>query len=82
MARQYLPRHDRGRVLVPDAIQHKLWIVCVRDLLYSILFTWVYVRGTSLNDYVTYRLHHVLVIKWIAAGFITSIVMGLASAQF
>jgi hypothetical protein len=87
-----------------DAIQHKLWIACVSDLLYSILFAWVYVRGiepkpwasqgirfgilmwlftvvpASLNDYVVYNLHHILVIKWIAAGFITFIVMGLAVA--
>jgi hypothetical protein len=85
-------------------MQHKLWIVCVSDLLYSILFAWVYVRGTelkpwasqgirfgilmwlftvvpaSLNDYVIYSLHHMLVIKWLAAGFITLIVMGLAVA--
>ena len=74
------------------------------DLLYSILFAWVYARGmepkpwasqgirfgilmalftvvpASLNDYVVYNLPHMLVIEWIAAGFITLIVMGLAVA--
>jgi hypothetical protein len=87
-----------------NAIQHKFWIVWLSDLLYSILFAWVYARGVepkpwasqgirfgilmalftvvpaSLNDYVVYNLPHMLVIEWIAAGFITLIAMGLAVA--
>lgn len=87
-----------------DALQHKLWIIWLSDLLYAILFAWVYARGmepkpwasqgirfgilialftvvpASLNDYVSYDLPHLLVIKWIAAGFITLIVMGLTVA--
>ena len=29
----------------PEALQHRLWIVWLSDLLYAILFVWVYVRG-------------------------------------
>ena len=88
----------------PEAMQHRLWMIWVSDLLYSILFAWVYVRGrearpwvgqgvrfgiltalftvvpASLNDYVVYNLPHILVLEWIAAGFVTLIVMGLAVA--
>ncbi len=87
-----------------EALQHRLWIVWVSDLLYSALFAWVYSRGrepkpwlgqgirfgilmalftvvpASLNDYVVYNLPHMLVVEWMAAGFITLILMGLAVA--
>src|SRR5216684_694414 len=29
----------------PDALQHRLWLIWLGDLLYAILFVWVYVRG-------------------------------------
>src|ERR1700746_1237364 len=29
----------------PEALQHRLWIIWLSDLLYAILFVWVYVRG-------------------------------------
>ena len=87
-----------------DALQRRLWIIWASDLLYSILFVWVYVRGmerkswlgqgirfgilmslftvvpSALNDYVVYNLPHMLVLEWIAAGFLTLILMGLAVA--
>lgn len=87
-----------------DALQPRLWIIWASDLLYSILFVWVYVRGmerkswlgqgirfgilmslftvvpSALNDYVVYNLPHMLVLEWIAAGFLTLILMGLAVA--
>lgn len=87
-----------------EALQHRLWIVWVSDLLYSILFAWVYARGmerkswlgqgirfgilmslftvvpSALNDYVVYNLPHMLVVDWMAAGFVTLVLMGLAVA--
>lgn len=87
-----------------DALQHRLWLVWVSDLLYCILFAWVYARGmeqkawaaqgirfgilmslftvvpSALNDYVVYNLPHMLVLRWILAGFVTLILMGFAVA--
>src|SRR6266478_3071578 len=74
----------------PDALRHRLWLIWLSDLLYAILFVWVYVRGrehtpwlgqgfrygvlmtlftivpSTLTDYVTYNLPHMLVAKWMA----------------
>lgn len=33
------------------ALQHKVWIVWVSDLLYSILFAWVYARGMERRSW-------------------------------
>ena len=35
----------------PDVLQHKLWIAWVSDLLYCILFAWVYARGMERKSW-------------------------------
>jgi|ERR1700730_2708694 len=87
-----------------DALQHRLWLIWLSDLLYAILFVWVYVRGreqtpwagqglrygvlmtlftivpSALNDYVTYNLPPMLVVKWMAAGGVVLVLLGLLVA--
>jgi len=36
----------------PDALQHRLWLIWLSDLLYAILFVWVYVRGREDSPWV------------------------------
>lgn len=88
----------------PDAIQHRMWLIWMSDLLYAILFVWVYVRGreatpwlgqglrygvlmtlftivpSALNEYATYNLPHLLVVKWMAAGGVVLVILGLLVA--
>jgi hypothetical protein len=87
-----------------ESMQRKLWIIWVSDLLYAMLFSWVYARGlepkpwvgqgvrfgiwmtlftvvpATLNEYVAYHLPYTLPVKWMAAGLITLVLMGLAVA--
>ena len=101
----YRQMRDAGFSFRPeDAMRHKLWGIWVSDILYSILFAWVYAKGreakpwvgqgirygvlmtlftvvpSTLNDYVVYNLPHTLVLRWMIAGLITLILMGLAVA--
>ena len=88
----------------PEALQHRLWIIWLSDLLYAILFVWVYVRGredkpwpaqgfrygvlmtlftivpSSLNEYAVYNLPHMLVVKWMAAGGVVLVIVGILVA--
>jgi len=42
----YQAMRDNGfSFRTPDALQHRLWLIWLSDLLYAILFVWVYVRG-------------------------------------
>jgi hypothetical protein len=36
----------------PEALQHRLWIIWLSDLLYAILFVWVYVRGQENTPWI------------------------------
>ncbi len=87
-----------------DMLQHKLWLVWVGDLLYAILFVWVYTKGmetkpwvaqgvrygilmtlftvvpNTLYEYVSWMIPYRLALDWMIAGFITLIIMGLATA--
>ena len=36
----------------PDALQHRLWLIWFGDLLYAILFVWVYNRGREEKPWV------------------------------
>ena len=47
-----------------EALQHRLWIVWVSDLLYSVLFAWVYARGREVKP-------------WLGQGFRFGILMAL-----
>jgi len=93
-------RDDGFSFRVPDALRHRLWLIWVGDLLYAILFVWVYNRcredkpwvgqglrygvlmtlftivPTALNEYAIYDLHHMLVVKWIAAGGVVLVILG------
>ena len=88
-----------------ESMQRKLWIIWVSDLLYAMLFSWVYSRGSepkpwvaqglrfgiwmtlftvapaTLNEYVAYYMPYTLALKWMAAGLITLVLMGLAVAS-
>jgi hypothetical protein len=105
LANTYRVMTDQGFSfrLQSDA-QQKLWIVLVSDLLYSIVFSWIYARGlepqpwanqgvrygilmtlftivpASLSDYVVYNLPSMLVVRWMVAGLVTLVAMGLAVA--
>jgi hypothetical protein len=36
----------------PEAFQHRMWLIWLSDLLYAILFVWVYVRGREDTPWV------------------------------
>ena len=38
-------RGDGFSFRTPDALQHRLWLIWLSDVLYAILFVWLYVRG-------------------------------------
>jgi hypothetical protein len=89
----------------PEALQHRLVVIWISDLVYAILFVWVYVRGrepkpwpgqglrygvlmtfftivpSSLNEYAVYNLPHMLVVKWMAAGGVVLVILGLLVAR-
>jgi hypothetical protein len=97
-------RDDGFSFRTPDAIQHRMWLIWISDLLYAILFVWVYVRGRettpwlgqglrygvlmtlftivpgALNEYATYNLPHMLVVKWMAADGVVLVILGLLVA--
>jgi hypothetical protein len=97
-------RDDGFSFRTPDALQHRLWLIWIGDLLYAISFVWVYGRGreekpwpgqglrygvlmtlftvvpSALNEYVTYNLSHMLVVRWMAAGGVVLVIMGLLVA--
>jgi hypothetical protein len=97
-------RDDGFSFRTPDALQHRLWLIWLSDLLYAILFVWVYVRGredtpwigqglrygvlmtlftivpSALNEYVTYNLQHMLVVKWMTAGGAVLVILGVMVA--
>lgn len=101
----YRQMRTSGILLRPEnALMHKLWLVWVGDLLYSILFVWVYNQGVenkpwvaqgtrygilmtlftvvpnTLYQYVSWMVTYRLAIKWMIAGFVTLIIMGIAVA--
>jgi len=97
-------------MLSPDSwrpqadMQHKFWIMWVAELLFTVMFVWIYSRGLekkswvgqgirygivmsllvmipeSLYEYVIYRVHHILAVKWMVSGTAQFIVMGLLVA--
>src|SRR6266852_4432548 len=97
-------RDDGFSFRTPDAIRYRLWLIWLSDLLYAILFVWVYNSGreakpwlgqglrygvlmtlftivpSALNEYVTYNLQHMLVMKWMAAGGVVLVILGLMVA--
>jgi hypothetical protein len=38
-------RNDGFSFRTPDALRHRLWLIWLGDLLYAVLFVWVYLRG-------------------------------------
>ena len=97
-------RNDGFSFRAPDALQHRLWLIWFGDLLFAILFVWVYNRGreekpwvgqglrygvmmtlftivpSSLTEYAVYNLPHMLVVKWMAAGGVVLVILGLLVA--
>src|SRR4029077_18046643 len=57
-------RGDGFSFRTPDALQHRLWLIWLSDLLYAILFVWVYVRGREDTP-------------WIGQGLRYGLLMGL-----
>jgi hypothetical protein len=45
-------RDDGFSFRTPDALRHRLWLIWLSDLLYAILFVWVYVRGREDRPWV------------------------------
>jgi hypothetical protein len=58
-------------------MEEKLWVG--QGIRYGTLATLSTVVPSALNDYVVYKLPHMMVIDWVA-GLITLILMGLAVA--
>jgi len=56
-------------------VEEKPWVG--QGIRYGILMTLFTIVPGTLNDYVAYDLPHILAIKWMAAGLITLIIMGL-----
>jgi uncharacterized BrkB/YihY/UPF0761 family membrane protein len=65
LANTYRMLHEQGTSFrTEEALQHKLWIVWISDLLYSMLFVWIYMRGQENKP-------------WAGQGIRFGIVMGL-----
>ena len=45
-------RNDGFSFRTPDALRHRLWLIWLGDLLYAILFVWVYLRGREDKPWV------------------------------
>ena len=100
----YASLPDTWRLM--DQMQRKMWIMWVGNLLFAVMFAYVYTRGmenkpwmgqgirygilmtllvaipTTLSEYVVYRIPYTLAIKWIAAGALQCIVLGVIVAFF
>ena len=89
-----------------DMMRHKMWINWAGQLLFTVLFAWIYTRGVEdkpwvgqgirygmvmtllavipavLTQYVVYPIPYTLALKWMAAGTVQLIVLGLVVAGF
>ncbi len=87
-----------------EVIRHKMWVMWVGQLLFTVLFAYIYTRGVEdkpwvgqgirygiliallaaipavLSEYVVYPVPHTLAIKWMVAGAVQTILMGLVVA--
>jgi hypothetical protein len=87
-----------------DQFREKMWVMWLGQLLFSVMFVYIYTRGVenkpwvgqgirygilmtlltvfpySMAEYVVYRVHHLLAERWMAAGLVQMLVMGLAVA--
>ncbi len=65
LANTYRLLHEQGTSFrTEEALKHKIWIVWISDLLYSMLFVWIYMRGAENKP-------------WAGQGIRFGIVMGL-----
>lgn len=98
----YVRTPDSWRPMVD--MQHKMWIMYLGQLVFTVFFAWVYTRGAekkpsvgqgirygmvislltvvpdSLSEFVIYRVPHLLALKWMIAGSVQIIVMGVIVA--
>jgi len=51
-----------------------------QGLRYGVLMTLFTVLPSALNEYVTYNFPHMLVVKWMAAGGVVLVILGLLVA--
>lgn len=87
-----------------EAMMQRMWIMWLGELLFVVMFAWIYTRGledrpwlgqglrygvavtllvvvpTSLSEYVVYPIPHLLALKWIGAGAVEVILLGLIVA--
>ncbi len=85
-------------------MQHKIWVMWLGQLLFTVMFAYIYTRGVeakpwagqgirygilialftvipySLAEYTVYRVPHMLAVKWMIAGTIQIIMLGLVVA--
>jgi len=98
----YRQMRVNGASLRPeDVLRQKLWILWLGDLLFAVLFAWIYTRGvedkpwvgqgirygiimtlfavvpSTLSIYVAWNLSYKLALKWMVAGGIQLILIGL-----
>ena len=58
--------------------EHTPWLG--QGFRYGVLMTLFTIVPSALNDYVTYNLPHMLVVKWMAAGGVVLVILGLLVA--
>lgn len=91
----------------PEAqLLHKRWVMWVGQLIFTIMFAWVYTRGVenkpwagqgirygiimtllavvpvACTEYVVYPIPYTLAVKWMVAGGVELVVLGLIVAGF
>ena len=91
---------------VAVVMQRKMWVMLVGQLLFVVVFVWIYARGveekpwagqgirygivmtlltvvpTASSEYVVYPIPYTLAVKWMIAGGIELVLIGLIVAGF
>ncbi len=89
-----------------SAMKHKMWVNLVGQLLFTIVFVWIYTRGVenkpwagqgirfgmvmtllavvpmACMEYTVYPIPYTLAVKWMIAGGVELIALGLVTAFF
>jgi hypothetical protein len=87
-------------------MRHKRWVIWVGQLIFTVLFAWVYTRGVEnkpwlgqgirygiimtllavvpavCTEYVVFPIPYTLALKWMVAGGIELVVLGVVVAAF
>ncbi len=99
-------REYEGVWRTESVMMHKRWVMLVGQLIFTILFAWIYTRGVESKpwvgqgirygilmtllavvpaacaQYTVYPIPYTLALKWMAAGGVQLVVLGLVVAGF